>query len=700
MGFCPDDIVTLPPSVVEYLAKQLGVHDFADHLKRYGQREQTRTAHRRQAQTRLGYKKPSKKYLESFAKWLLERALEHDKPKYLFQLACEKLKNDKIIRPGITVLEQMVTTARWQAHTETYNRLEPLLTVELKAYLDGLLVKDKSLNRSPLSWLRLGATANTSASILETVEKLSFLRKGGVHLLDLSVLNPNRKKFLAHIGKRSTSYGLQQIAPMRRYPILACFAHQAWVDVIDELVDLYDRCLAYSYGHARHDLEDYQLSIAKASNEKLKLFQMIGQFVLNAEINDSDLRPTIYNHIPKDRLKTAVDECGRIVRPYDDHYDFWSNRYSHLREFAPRFLETLQFRSNTEGDSLMDAVELLKRMNAESKRKIPDDAPVDFVPSAWRPYVINKDGHIVRRYYEICVLWELRSALRSGNIWVEDSRRCADPETYLIPKARWSELRQEACRMVGIPEDTDQLFQQRISDLEKLMVQVDGILGETSKIRIEDNALVISPLNAEEMPGSSRALKDLVSQRLPRVEIADLLIEVDNWCSFTKHLEHAGGKQPRTKELLTHLYASLLAQACNFGLKKMAEISGLSYNQLAWCTNWYLREETLQKAINALVNYQYRQPLSKYWGGGILSSSDGQRFPVPVKARNATALPRYFGYGRGVTFYSWTSDQFSQYGSKVIPSTVRDATYVLDAILDNEMELEIVEHMTDTSGYT
>ena len=46
------------------------------------------------------------------------------------------------------------------------------------------------------------------------------------------------------------------------------------------------------------------------------------------------------------------------------------------------------------------------------------------------------------------------------------------------------------------------------------------------------------------------------------------------------------------------------------------------------------------------------------------------------------------------------SDQFSQYGSKVIPATVRDATYVLDAILDNETELEILEHTTDTAGYT
>jgi len=31
---------------------------------------------------------------------------------------------------------------------------------------------------------------------------------------------------------------------------------------------------------------------------------------------------------------------------------------------------------------------------------------------------------------------------------------------------------------------------------------------------------------------------------------------------------------------------------------------------------------------------------------------------------------------------------------------VRDATYVLDEILDNETELPIVEHTTDTAGYT
>ena len=70
------------------------------------------------------------------------------------------------------------------------------------------------------------------------------------------------------------------------------------------------------------------------------------------------------------------------------------------------------------------------------------------------------------------------------------------------------------------------------------------------------------------------------------------------------------------------------------------------------------------------------------------------------RAENATALPRYFGLGKGLTFYTWTSDQYSQYGSKVISSTVRDATYILDEILDNQTDLPILEHTTDTAGYT
>jgi len=101
----------------------------------------------------------------------------------------------------------------------------------------------------------------------------------------------------------------------------------------------------------------------------------------------------------------------------------------------------------------------------------------------------------------------------------------------------------------------------------------------------------------------------------------------------------------------------------------MEQSSGISYRKLAWCNTWYLRDETLKQAFSAIVDYHHNLPLSQYWGGGTLSSSDGQRFPVSVKSRKARPLPKYFGYGKGLAFYTWTSDQLSQYGAKVIVPT-------------------------------
>jgi TnpA family transposase len=132
----------------------------------------------------------------------------------------------------------------------------------------------------------------------------------------------------------------------------------------------------------------------------------------------------------------------------------------------------------------------------------------------------------------------------------------------------------------------------------------------------------------------------------------------------------------------------------------MAHVTDIAYDQLAWCTTWYMREDTLKAAFTNLVNYHHNLPLSHRWGSGMLSSSDGQRFPVSGKNRHARRFPPPLGYGMGLTFYSWSSDQLSQYGTKFVPVSVRDSTYVLDEICNNETELPIREHATDTAGAT
>jgi hypothetical protein len=80
---------------------------------------------------------------------------------------------------------------------------------------------------------------------------------------------------------------------------------------------------------------------------------------------------------------------------------------------------------------VLRAVEVIRTLDrAPTRRPVPREAPMALVTDAWRPYIREPDGRIGRRYYELCTLWSLRSALRAGNIWVAHSRRYAKPDTY------------------------------------------------------------------------------------------------------------------------------------------------------------------------------------------------------------------------------------------------------------------------------
>ncbi len=61
-------------------------------------------------------------------------------------------------------------------------------------------------------------------------------------------------------------------------------------------------------------------------------FRDIGHLVLDdPSISDGQLRQTIYQQVPADKLRAAIEECERLVRPLDDsHFDFLAHRYGHI----------------------------------------------------------------------------------------------------------------------------------------------------------------------------------------------------------------------------------------------------------------------------------------------------------------------------------------------------------------------------------
>lgn len=114
----------------------------------------------------------------------------------------------------------------------------------------------------------------------------------------------------------------------------------------------------------------------------------------------------------------------------------------------------------------------------------------------------------------------------------------------------------------------------------------------------------------------------------------------------------------------------------------------------------YFRIETLTHANASLVEYNSKLKLAQMWGGGEVASADGLRFITLTKNINSRLNSRYFGTGRGVTYYNYVSDQFTGFHGIVIPGTIRDSLYLLEGILEQETVLKPKEIMTDTAGYS
>ena len=130
LGFVPARLHSAPPTAIGHLARQLCVKPQC--LAQYGERSQTRTGHLQEVLVHLDFRKARPSDLRVLKAWLIERALEHDRPTLLFQLAFEKLHTDKIVRPGLTCLERLALTARQEAQNETFRPLTPLLSGECK----------------------------------------------------------------------------------------------------------------------------------------------------------------------------------------------------------------------------------------------------------------------------------------------------------------------------------------------------------------------------------------------------------------------------------------------------------------------------------------------------------------------------------------------------------------------------------------
>jgi Domain of unknown function (DUF4158) len=516
LGFCPDDVTTAPPLAVRFVARQLGVDPGV--LDGYGSRAQTRTDHVNQVKAHLGFCSATNADLQDARAWLAAEALVQDRPVVLFRLVCERLHELRLVRPGLSVIEQsLVGTAREAARKETAARVAHLATPERCRSLDGLLQVDPELGAARATWLRRLAVQASPPAMHDEMDKVVFLRGLGAGEWDLGTLPAKRVAALARWARTASNQALAQSAPERRYPALLAFGAERLAEVTDELVDLFDKLLASTNAKARLRPGEYQKSVAGAANDKVLLLAQIARLLLDPGLPDEERLGALFDAVPKDRLAAALADCERIARPAgNSHVDLLGDHYSRLRQCMPRFLEVLTFCSHRHDDELLEGIDVLKKLNRTRRRTMPPGAPLAFVPRAWMPFVLSGEDKVSRRFWELALLWRLRDGLRSGDVWVEGSRRYADPETYLLTGSVWADLRDDYCRAVERPRAGRDRIAQLGRELDEEAASFASMLGRgEGPARLEGDRLVVGRDTGDDQPESVTRVKGLLAEVFP-----------------------------------------------------------------------------------------------------------------------------------------------------------------------------------------
>ena len=194
---------------------------------------------------------------------------------------------------------------------------------------------------------------------------------------------------MARRARRTDAHRLRELAPPHRYAVLLCFLRDTYAESVDQAVEMHGKIITQTFRRARNELDERIVARRRLIREALNSFQRIARVVLDDDVSADQLRESIFRSICRDQLAVQVAETEQwLSSEPTEAFSLVVKRFQYLRRFSPSFFEHIPLRAAAghSGD-LLAAVEVLRAMNRDGGRKLPRDAPTQFLTPTLRAIV-------------------------------------------------------------------------------------------------------------------------------------------------------------------------------------------------------------------------------------------------------------------------------------------------------------------------
>ena len=687
-------------TAISYLAKQLGepistMPIFSNTPHSYIQREKIRCY--------LGYSEFNETELLRLEEWLVSQLRKEilDK-KQLIEMTTNHLKSRRIVLPSPITLGRVVTQKVNKAIEGFYGSIVETLAPSLRAKLHHLITPEKKEAYAQLSDLKTspqsanGDVMNTYLDYFEEIEQLGILD------CNFSAIHPEVITSLAQKGNYYDAHRLRGITPkVKQEAIIICFLYETAKTILDYLVFLYKRILLDINRRSKNEVSAEREKIARKNKGKFKpASDFIKSAFSQATVQDLTLVQFVTQFNEAALLETASACEALDYIESSGITDQITKRFSFIRKFSKRFL-TLQLSGSAGLASLLNAMDLLRRLHVGEIKKLPDDAPTDFLPKMWRDVVYDGNGQIQAHHWEMGFYFALKKGISAGDIYLSKSRNNRYFWDTVYGALPWEQERKQQYLKLKLPNEFDTMMESLSGEYHQVATYAQNTLPKNDFVAIKEGKFHFTRDDALSVPPEVVSLRKLIQSRMPSVRIEKLLAEASRLSACIDGFTPFYESEKPEKFPLKPLLAAILAHATNIGLFGMGSSAvGISLGALTHASHTYLRPETIKEVSRRLVNHYLTYPIAAEMTDGRYSTSDAQRYPIERKFFLSSFYPRYYGYyEKAISIYTHAT-RGAVFGTHVISTSEREASYVLTGLLENDTLLNPEFHSTDTHGST
>src|SRR5271166_3374643 len=404
-----DDYRQAPLKIVSHLSRQLDLPPvlFLDPPGR-GQTERAQSLRIRRY---LGLRSFDRAVAADLRDWLRQGALEGRSTAELLSRAEDKLREWHVMLPAVSTLERIAVAEVTYATANLFEAVTSRLPASLHASIDLLVEVPEGDVRSSLFRLKDYPKSANAVVIKSDIVRLRLIEEllgaGG----ELDELDPKIVRQLGELGRRYDAGDLRRFAKPKRVALVACYLVEARKIMLDQIVEMNDLFLTAMNRRSRTTVEKRRKTMRRRARDGLH--RVLGGVDALAMADAEQTVGAFRDAVNAAALVEAAEACRAFERLEErGHLDAMLSRYGTLRQYLPSFL-TLPFQAAAGSEKLLQAIDILRSLDAGARGPLTPADPHGFVQADWRPYLIA-DGKLDRH------IWEREHA----KLWCSLRRQC------------------------------------------------------------------------------------------------------------------------------------------------------------------------------------------------------------------------------------------------------------------------------------